>query len=90
MKKIKLINLNFDKIDFLFDIVEYFKTIFEVKLMKNKIFDKAQRNKLTHIFKFDYDFDIEKEGYDIFYKKKRPDRNYSNSIPARKSISLIK
>ena len=90
LKKIKLIHLNFDKIDFLFDIVEYFKTIFEVKLMKNKIFDKEQRNKLTHIFKFDYDFDIEKEGYDIFYKKKRPDRNYSNSIPVRKSISLIK
>ena len=38
-QKIKRININYNKIEFLFDIVEYFKTIFEVKLMKNKLFN---------------------------------------------------
>ena len=76
-QKVKKINRNYNKIEFLFDIVEYFKTIFEVKLMKNKVFNVNQREKLSQIFKFDYDFDAEKEGYDIFYKKKSP---FSNQI----------
>ena len=45
--------------------------------MKNKVFNVNQREKLSQIFKFDYDFDAEKEGYDIFYKKKSP---FSNQI----------
>ena len=77
LKLVKKINTNFNKIEFLFDIVEYFKNIFEVKLMKNKLFDVNQREKLSQIFKFDYDFDAEKESYDIFYKKKAP---FSNKI----------
>jgi hypothetical protein len=80
-QKIKRININYNKIEFLFDIVEYFKTIFEVKLMKNKLFNENQREKLSQIFKFDYDFDAEKEGYDIFYKKKTPEySSFSNKI----------
>ena len=70
IKKIKIININFSKIDFLFDIVQYFKTIIEVKLIRNKVFDEDQKEKLSHLFKFNYEFDADKEGYDIFYKKK--------------------
>ena len=38
------------------NIFEYFKTIFEVKLMKNKLFNVNQREQLSQIFKFDYYF----------------------------------
>ena len=49
--------------------------------MKNKLFNENQREKLSQIFKFDYDFDAEKEGYDIFYKKKTPEySSFSNKI----------
>ena len=71
-KKISIIKYNFSKIDFLFDIVQYFKIIFEVRLIKNRIFDEEQRDKISHIYKFNYEFDADKDGYDVFYKKKDP------------------
>ena len=76
---IKYINYNYSKISFLFDIVQFFKTKFEVKLIKNKLFDEGERNKLNYLYKFNYDFDADKEGYDIFYKKKDPLINSSRS-----------
>ena len=72
VKGIKNININYSKIAFLFDIVHYFKTKFEVKLIKNKLFDEGERNQISYLYKFNYDFDADKEGYDIFYKKKEP------------------
>ena len=72
VRHIKYINNNYSKIEFLFDIVQFFKTKFEVMLIKNKIFDEGERDKLSHLYKFNYDFDADKEGYDIFYKKKDP------------------
>ncbi len=84
IEKIQKINANFKKIDFLFDIVEYFKTKFEVKLLKNKIFDDEQREKLNHMFKFHYNFEDEKEGCDVFYKKKHPEEYSSKSYQVKK------
>ena len=84
IEKIQKINDNFKKIDFLFDIVEYFKTKFEVKLLKNKIFDDEQREKLNHMFKFHYNFEDEKEGFDVFYKKKHPEDYSSKSYQVKK------
>ncbi len=72
IKHIKYINYNYSRIAFLFDIVQFFKTKFEVKLIKNKLFDEGERDKLSYLYKFNYDFDADKEGYDIFYKKKDP------------------
>ncbi len=77
IKRINYINSNFSKIEFLFDIVQFFKTKFEVKIIKNKLFDEGERNKLSYLYKFNYDFDVDKEGYDIFYKKKNSP-NYSS------------
>ena len=74
VSKIKAINYNFRQVDFLFDIVEYFKILFEVKILKNKVLDEEQRFKLNKMFKFNYDFYAEKEGFDIFYKKKKKRR----------------
>ena len=75
ISKIKNINHNFSKVDFLFDIVQYFKILFEVKLLKNKVLDEEQRFKLNKMFKFNYDFYAEKEGFDFFYKKKNEGEN---------------
>ena len=71
-KKMHYININYSKIAFLFDIGQFFKTKFEVKLIKNKLFNEGERIQLSHLFKFNYEFDADKEGYDIFYKKKSP------------------
>ena len=72
IQKMKVIKKHFSQIEFLFDIVLYFKTIFEVKLIKNIIFDEEQRERLSQLYKFNYEFDADKEGYDVFYKKKAP------------------
>jgi len=83
IKHIKYINIKYSKIAFLFDIVHYFKTKFEVKLIKNKLFDEEQREKLSHLYKFNYEFDADKEGFDIFYKKKDPSNFSSRSFNLR-------
>ena len=88
IRKIKTINHNFVKVDFLFDIVEYFKIIFEVKLLKNKVLDEEQRFKLNKMFKFNYDFYAEKEGFDIFYKKKNKGE-YSSKSNQIKSFPFL-
>ena len=84
-KKMHYININYSKIAFLFDIVQFFKTKFEVKLIKNKLFNEGERIQLSHLFKFNYEFDADKEGYDIFYKKKNP-----NIYSARSSQIKLK
>jgi len=37
--------------------------------------DEEQRFKLNKMFKFNYDFYAEKEGFDFFYKKKNQGEN---------------
>ena len=86
-KRIHYINSNYSKIDFLFDIVQFFKTKFEVKLIKNILFDEGERNKLSYLYKFNYDFDEDKEGHDIFYKKKNSTLYSSTSSQLKYKIN---
>jgi hypothetical protein len=54
----------FRKVSFLFEISRYIKSINELNIIKNIIFDEKQNNLLSYIYHYDYIFEKEKLIYD--------------------------
>ena len=67
MKRIKEIHKQFNKILFLFDIIQYIKSRNEINLLEKAIFTEQERKDISNVYHFDYDLQSDKKGYDYLF-----------------------
>ena len=66
-KRISEIHNQFEKIKFLFDIIQYIKMKNIIKLLEKIVFTEQERNYFNKIYHFDYDFYLDKNEYDYLF-----------------------
>ena len=67
LKRIKEIHKQYNKILFIFDIIQYIKTRNEINLLEKAIFTEQERKDISNIYHFDYDLQSDKKGYDYLF-----------------------
>ena len=70
LKRIKEIHKQFNKILFIFDIIQYIKTRNEINLLEKTIFTEQERKNISNVYHFDYDLHTHKKGYDYLFSKR--------------------
>ncbi len=63
LKRIKEIHKQFNKILFIFYIIQYIKT----NLLEKTIFSEKDRKNISNVYHFDYNLKIHKKGYDYLF-----------------------
>ena len=67
LKRIKEIHKQFNKILFIFDVIQYIKTRNEINLLEKTIFSEKDRKNISNVYHFDYDLQTHKKGYDYLF-----------------------
>ena len=71
LKIIKQVNENYKEIQFLLDIVHYFKSQNELNIIGKFLFTEEQRKALSYTYTFKADFKLERKGYEYMIKHKK-------------------
>ena len=80
LKRIKEIHKQFNKILFLFDIIQYIKTRNEINLLEKAIFTEQERKDISNVYHFDYDLQSDKKGYDFLFLGQNSLNDNTNSL----------
>ena len=80
LKRIKEIHKQFNKILFLFDIIQYIKTRNEINLLEKAIFTEQERKDISNVYHFDYDLQSDKKGYDFLFLGQNSLNDNNNSL----------
>ena len=80
LKRIKQIHKQFNKILFLFDIIQYIKTRNEINLLEKAIFTEQERKDISNVYHFDYDLQSDKKGYDFLFLGQNSLNDNTNSL----------
>ena len=80
LKRIKEIHKQFNKILFLFDIIQYIKTRNEINLLEKAIFTEQERKDISSDYHFDYDLQSDKKGYDFLFLGQNSLNDNTNSL----------
>jgi hypothetical protein len=80
LKRIKEIHKQFNKILFLFDIIQYIKTRNEINLLEKAIFTEQERKDISSVYHFDYDLQSDKKGYDFLFLGQNSLNDNTNSL----------
>ena len=78
LKRVYVIKKEFEKIYFIFDIVQYIKLRNEFNYIQKLILNEDEKRELGIAYHFDYDLHYDKEGYDYLFHKKK--NNVGNII----------
>ena len=79
-KRISEIHNQFEKIKFLFDIIQYIKMKNIIKLLEKIVFTEQERKYFNKIYHFDYDFYLDKNEYDYLFVNKKYNCKYYLTI----------
>jgi hypothetical protein len=66
-ERIREIHKQFNKILFLFDIIQYIKIRNEINLLEKSVFSEQERKNISNVYHFDYDLYTDKKGYDYLF-----------------------
>ena len=70
LKRIYIIKREYEKIYFIFDIVQYIKLRNDFNFIQKLILNEDEKRELGIAYHFNYDLDFDKEGYDYLFHKK--------------------
>jgi hypothetical protein len=79
-KRIKEIHKQFNKILFIFDIIQYIKTRNEINLLEKTVFSEQERKNISNVYHFDYDLQSDKKGYDYLFLERNSLNQNTDSI----------
>jgi hypothetical protein len=71
MKRIYLIKKEYEKIYFIFDIVQYIKLRNDFNFIQKLILNEDEKKELGIAYHYNYDLHFDKEGYDYLFHKKK-------------------
>ena len=71
MKRIYLIKKAYEKIFFIFDIVQYIKLRNDFNFIQKLILNEEEKKELGIAYHYNYDLHFDKEGYDYLFHKKK-------------------
>jgi len=71
MKRIYLIKKEYEKIFFIFDIVQYIKLRNDFNFIQQLILNEEEKKELGIAYHYNYDLHFDKEGYDYLFHKKK-------------------
>ena len=78
LKRVYVIKKEYEKIYFIFDIVQYIKLRNDFNYIQKLILNEDEKRELGIAYHFDYDLHYDKEGYDYLFHKKK--NNVGNII----------
>ena len=78
LKRVYVIKKEYEKIYFIFDIVQYIKLRNDFNYIQKLILNEDEKRELGIAYHYDYDLHYDKEGYDYLFHKKK--NNVGNII----------